>query len=171
MSATVPMHSSVMRVVLQAKHLPTDRCDKPLVYQDKVLLTHSCRLLGINPQPLATMPLPSTALKVRVFLRAWLSMQLPTAMHTTVQIVTATVTLNRRTDRTLKCTNRDIRYLPSTSARCGRNPNISITETERSWLHLIRLLPFFPSLRKLTSLNDFHSWGYLHSCRGCMCWF
>jgi hypothetical protein len=33
----------------------------------------------------------------------------PTAMHTTVQIVTTAVTLNRRTDKTRRCTSRAIR--------------------------------------------------------------
>jgi hypothetical protein len=105
MSATAPMHSSVMRAHL-ARHPSTARCDKQLVCLDKALSTHNCLPSGTNLQPLATMPLPSTARKVQVYLRAWLSMLLPTATHTTVPIVTAAVTLSRHTAKTLRCTNR-----------------------------------------------------------------
>jgi len=105
MSATAPMHSSVMRAHLA--RLPSmARCDKQLVCPDKALSTHNCHPLGTSLQPLVTMLLPSTARKVQVYLRAWHSMLLPTATHTTVPIVTVAVTLNRHTAKTLRCTNR-----------------------------------------------------------------
>jgi hypothetical protein len=117
-----------MRVAPLGKLLCTARCDKPLVCQDKVPLMRSCRPSGTSLLPLATMPLRSTARKVQGFLRAWLSMLLPIATHTTVPIVTAAVILNRPTDKTLKCTNRGIRVLPRTTRQCHETTEISVTD-------------------------------------------
>lgn len=101
-----PMCSSAsMRVVLLAKPPSMVKCVKLSVFLVSLLSILSFLPSGINPRLLATLLLLSTARRVQVFLKAWLSMPPPTAMHTTVPIVTAAVTLNRRTGRTHRCIN------------------------------------------------------------------
>jgi hypothetical protein len=107
-SDTAPTFSSVPMRVVPPKLLSTDRCDKLSVSPDSLLNTLNFLPSGTNLPPPATQLLLSMARRVRVFLRAWRSMPPPTAMHTTVPIVTAAVTLNRRTDRTRRCTSRTI---------------------------------------------------------------
>lgn len=102
-----------------------DRCDRQLVSLDNLLNTPNSHPSGTNLRPLVTALPLSTARRVQVFLRAWLSMPPPTAMRTTVQIVTTAVTHNRRTDKTHRCTSRVIRnslpiQKPTPSIICSR---------------------------------------------------
>jgi hypothetical protein len=166
MSVIEPTSSSVCtRVVLRAKPQCTGKCDKLLACLDKLLLTRNFRPSGTNLQPRAIMPLLSMARRAQVFLRAWLSMPPQIATHTTVPIVTAAVILNRRTDRTRKCTSKVTRHALRTM-RCQRHCNtVCLTNQYRSIQksRLRHLLPIRPP-----SFNDFPSWGPLHSCRGSM---
>ena len=108
-SDTEPTCSNALTRGARPKYLPTDRCDRQLVSPDNLLSTPNSLPLGTNLPPLETLLLLSTALRVQVFLRAWLSMPPPTAMRTTVPIVTAAVTHNHPTDRTRKCTSKTTR--------------------------------------------------------------
>ena len=117
-SVTGPTFSSVsMMVPLLVRLLSTGRCDKQLVCLVNPLNTLNFLPSGTNLRPLAIQLHLSTARRVQVFLRAWLSMPPQTAMHTTVQIVTAAVTPNRRTDRTRRCIRKAISQVLMISSR------------------------------------------------------
>jgi hypothetical protein len=79
------------------------KCARQLVCRVSLLSTLNCLLSGTNPLPLATLLLLNTARRVQVFLKAWLSMLPPTAMRTTVPIVTTAVTPSPRTVKTPRC--------------------------------------------------------------------
>jgi hypothetical protein len=173
MSVTEPMPSSAcMRVALLVKPQSMDRCDKLSVYQGKVLPIPNFLPSAINQRPLATTLLLSTARKVQVYLRTWLSMRPQTATRITVPIVTAAVTPNHHTDRTRKCTNRVIRNRFEKTVLRQRFPTLQIsialisTACLRSCLECLLPRLFLP--RKETSPNDFPFWASLHYCRGSM---
>jgi hypothetical protein len=121
-SVTGPTCSSALTRVVLLKRLSTDRCDRRSASLASPLNIPNSLPSGTNLQPLATALLLSTARRVQVSPRAWLSMPPPTAMRTTVQIVTTAVTLNHPTDRTRKCTSRTIR-----NALPVQNPTLLIT--------------------------------------------
>jgi hypothetical protein len=107
----VPTRSSVLMRAALPKLPSTGRCDRQWVVSPgkRPNILSSLRS-GTSLPPLATRLLLSTARKAPAFRREWLSMPPPTAMRTTVPIVTAAVTHNLPMDRTPKCTNRATKH-------------------------------------------------------------
>ena len=106
----MPTRSSALTRVVPPKLPSTDRCDSQLVSPGKRPNILNSLRSGISLPPLATRQLLNTAPKAPVFRREWLSMPPPTAMRTTVPIVTAAVIHNHPMDRTLKCTSRTTKH-------------------------------------------------------------
>ena len=122
-SDTAPTCNSALTKEALLKRLSMDRCDRRSASLANLLNIPNFLPSGTNLQPLATALLLSTARRVQVSPRAWLSMPPPTAMRTTVQIVTTAVTPSRPTDKTRKCTSRTTRNVlpvqkPTPSMTC-----------------------------------------------------
>jgi hypothetical protein len=91
------------------KPLFTVKSDNLWACQGKLLGIRSFHRSATSPPPLVTRPDRSTALRAPGLRREWHSMARILAMSTTVQVVTAAVTLNHLTARTHRCISKVIR--------------------------------------------------------------